>query len=202
MFTVMRNLTNNAKKNFHFFATFIAVLLMVAVSGVSMATDKAEAPASHHIKDYVVTVDPRSAKLIGPEIVKQITDFFDYADNAIMTKNVEALSFLYSERYVDGDHKKADVIQAWKRLFGEFDDFRMTHNLRFITTDPKSNVMIVQCSGILMGEPKTDKHLIALDHWMNINHVLVKEDKGWKIIGTAGTEEKRFWFDKPMHPLF
>lgn len=202
MYTTAGNMVNNAKKNFHLFTAFIAVLMMVAVSGVSMAADKAEAPASHHIKDYVVTVDPQSAKVIGPEVVKQITDFFDYADNAIMTKNLEGLAFLYSDRYVDGNHKKADILQAWKRLFGEFDNFRMTHNLRFITADPKSNVMMVQCSGILMGEPKADKTLIALDHWININHVLVKEDKGWKIIGTAGAEEKHLWFDKPMHPLF
>ena len=202
MYSAMCHLVNDARKNFHAFTTLIAALLMVAVSGVSMAAEKAEAPPSHHIKDYIVTVDPQSAKLIGPDVVRQITDFFDYADNAIMTKNLDALAFLYSERYVDGNHKKADVIQAWKRLFGDFDDFRMTHNLRFITTDAKSNMMIVQCSGILMGQPKVDKQLIALDHWMNINHVLVKEDKGWKIIGTAGIEEKRFWFDKPMHPLF
>lgn len=202
MFTFVYDLAINAGKNLRFFTALIAALTIAAVSGVSMAAEKAEAAPSHHIKDFVVTVDPASAKLIGPEAVKQITDFFDYADNAIMTKNLEALSFLYSEKYLDGDHRKADVMKTWSRLFEKFDDLRMTHNLRFITADPNSNVMIVQCSGILMGEPKADKHLIALDHWMGMNHVLVKEDKGWKIIGTAGAEEKRFWFDKPIHPLF
>lgn len=202
MLTVISALANIAEKNLRLFTALIAALTIAAVPGVSMAAERAEAASSHHVKDYIVTVDPASAKLIGPELVKQITDFFDYADNAVMTKNIEALSFLYSEKYVDGDHRKADVMKTWGRLFERFDDLRMTHNLRFITADPNSNMMIVQCSGILMGEPKADKHLIALDHWVNMNHVLVKEDKGWKIIGTGGAEEKRFWFDKPIHPLF
>ncbi len=202
MSTVTYILANIARKNAYLLGIFAAALLMMAVPGISPAVEKAEMPPAHHPKDFVVSVDPKSAKMIGPSTVQQITDFFDYADNAIKTKDLNALSSLYSEKYVDGNHTKADVIQAWKRLFAEFDDFSMTHNLRFITTDPNSTMMIVECSGILMAKPRTDQILRALDHWMNLQHVLVKEDKRWKIIGTGGTEEKRFWFDKPMHPLF
>lgn len=203
MFTATANPAHDAGKNANWRGTLFAILLVAAVSGAAVAAEKAETPPAHHPKDYVLTVEPHSAKIIGPVTVKMVTDFFDYADNAVKTKDMRALASLYSEKYVDGNHTKADVMAAWKRLFDEFDDLSMTHNLRFITTDPNSNVVIVQCSGILMGKPKKDiTHLQALDHWMNVNHVLVKEDKAWKIIGTAGTEEKRFWFDKPMHPLF
>ncbi len=203
MFTVTANLAPKAGKNAPWGGALIAILLMMAVSGVAMAVEQTEMPAAHHPKDYVLTIDPVSGKTIGPVVVKMVNDFFDYADNAIKAKDMRALASLYSEKYVDGNHTKADVVVAWKRLFDQFDDLSMTHNLRFITTDPNSNVVIVQCSGILMGKPRTDVHqLQALDHWMNMSHVLVKEGNAWKIIGTAGIEEKRFWFDRPMHPLF
>lgn len=203
MFTVTVNPASAAGKNSFWRAALIAVLLMTAVSGIAMAAGTTETTPAHHPKDYVITIDPLSSKIIGPGAVRMVTDFFDYADNAIKTKDMKALGSLYSEKYVDGIHTKADVMAAWKRLFNEFDDLTITHNLRFITTDPNSSVMIVQCSGILMGKPRGfEKGVQALDHWMNMNHVLVKEDKAWKIIGTAGIEEKRFWFDKPMHPLF
>ncbi len=203
MSTATYSLAVDARKNANWRAPLIAILFMMAVSGTAMAAEKAASYPEHHPKDYVLIIDPHSSKVIGTAMVRMVTNFFDYADNAIKTKDTRALSFLYSEKYMDGNHTKADTMLAWKRLFDEFDDLTMTHTLRFITTDPNSNVVIVQCSGILMGKPKKDlKQLQALDHWMNMNHILVKEDSGWKIIGTAGIEDKRFWFDKPMHPLF
>ena len=203
MFTATDYPATTAGKNAFWRGTLVAALLMMTVSGAAMAAESTESTPMHHPKDYVLTFDPQSAKIIGPGAVRMVTDFFDYADNAIKTKDIRALGSLYSDKYMDGNHTKADVIVAWNRLFDQFDDLAMTHNLRFITTDPNSNVVIVACSGILMGKPKTDAHqLQALDHWMNMNHVLVKEGNAWKIIGTSGIEEKRFWFDRPMHPLF
>ncbi len=202
MSTIDANMAKLAKTGARLVVMLIAAILMLAIPGTSRAAEKAEMENTHRPKDFIVTVDPDSAKKIGPAVVKQIVDFFDYADNAIKTKDLDALAFLYSDQYRDGNHTKADAVQAWKTLFTGFDDFSMTHNLRFITADANSNVMIVACSGILMAKPKSDKVLRALDHWVNMKHVLVKENNGWKIIGTSGIESKRFWFDKPMHPLF
>ena len=202
MFASLSNAAKTGRKGLSMFVCSAVVLLLLGIPGASMAEMQPSPQKMDHTKPYLITVDPADAKVVGPELTKQIHDFFDYADNAIKTKDMRALSSLYSERYADGLHKKSDVMVVWKRLFDDFDSLTMTHNLRFMNAETNKDIIIVQCSGILMGTLKGDKNLQALDHWMNMSHVLVKEDKGWKIIGTSGSEQKRFWFDKPLHPLF
>lgn len=186
-----------------FFTLCSAVaFLLLAIVGVS----KAETPESEQRKIlpkmYHIAIDKANKAKIGQAVLDQLSSFFDYADNAIKTKDIRALGGLYSDRYRDGDHTKEDVLKVWQKIFDNFDDLRMTHNLRFISEIPNKSTIILSCTGVLSGSKIGEKNLQALDHWSNMSHVLAKEDGGWKIVGSYGIGEPRYWFDKPMHPLF
>ncbi len=176
-------------------------ILSLAIYGVSKAEMSPSEPRKILPKMYTIKIDPANRTKIGQAVLDQLSSFFDYADNAIKTHDARALGSLYSETYKDGDHTKEDVMKVWQRIFDTFDELRMSHNLRFISEIPNKNTIILSCSGVLMGSKKGEKNLQALDKWVNMSHVLTKDDKGWKITGSYGIGEKRMWFDKPMHPL-
>ncbi len=180
------------------------IMLSLAV-GVSSAKEPAKEPAKHghnFSRNYILNLDQKSGVVIGKAASDEVHAFFDEAERAIETKDLNALMSLYSENYVNGPHKKADITATWKRIFDEFDSMAMNHNMKFVTSDPNSKVIILQCSGILIGVPKSDTGSIAIDSWMNADHILVKEGNKFKLIGSTGAEKKRLWFDKAMHPLF
>lgn len=182
-------------------AALIAGVLTLALPCVSVA--KEDAKHQHNLSpNYVLNIDQHGKDIVGPAVAKEVGDFFDDAEKALESKDLTALMNLYSEGYANGTHKKADIAITWKTIFETFNSLAMTHNMRFISTDPKSNVVILRCSGMITGEPKDEKGLIALDSWMNTDHVLVKEGGKFKIIGSSGADKKRLWFDKPLHPLF
>jgi ketosteroid isomerase-like protein len=182
-------------------ATLIAGVLTLTLPGVSVA--KEEAKHQHHMSpNYVLNIDPHGKEIIGQAVAKEVGEFFDEAEKAIESKDITALMNLYSDGYTNGVHKKADIASTWKTIFEGFNSLAMTHNMRFVSTDPKSNVVILRCSGMITGVPKDDKDTIALDSWMNTDHVLVKEGGKFRIIGSSGADKKRLWFDKPLHPLF
>ncbi|MBI3581492.1 MAG: hypothetical protein HY098_05370 [Nitrospinae bacterium] len=186
-----------------FFTVCSAVfLLSLAIYGVSKAATPESEPRKVLPKIYQVAIDKTNKAKVGKDVLEQLGSFFDYADNAVKTKDIRALGSLYSERYRDGDHTKGDVLKVWQRIFDKFDDLRLTHNLRFISEIPDKNTIILSCSGVLVGSKIGEKNNQALDHWKNMSHVLAKEDGAWKIVGSYGVGEPRYWFDKPMHPLF
>lgn len=183
------------------FIILAAGIMIFFAAGVAGAKEAAT-HEGHYSQNYILNMDPKSGGVIGKAAADEVHAFFDEAERAIESKDLNALMGLYSENYVNGPHKKADITATWKRLFDDFDNLAMTHNMRFVTTDPNSKIMIMQCSGILVGVPKGDAGLIALDSWMNSDHILVKEGAKFKLIGSTGAEKKRLWFDKALHPLF
>lgn len=182
-------------------ATLAAGALLLVFPGMGDAKEEA---AHQHVwsPNYVLNIDPVSGGMVGKEAFRKVGEFFADAERAIETKDLPGLMALYSEGYMNGTHRKADIAITWKTIFADFNSLAMVHNMRFITTDAHSNVIIVRCSGILVGEHKAEKGPVALDSWMNADHVLVKEDGKFRIIGSEGAEQKRLWFDKPLHPLF
>lgn len=160
------------------------------------------AGAVHLSERHTLNFDSNSKKMIGEKDFKEIHQFFHDAEAAIETKNMEALMDLYSDNYINGPHKKDSVKKIWETIFSQFDDLYTMHNMRFVTSSSDSGVIIINCSGLLMGVPKGEMDLIAIDNWVNNDHILAKENGKWKLIGTSGKELKRFWFDKPLHPLF
>jgi len=153
-------------------------------------------------ENFALNIDKYSRKQVGDKVWNEIKDFFLTAEKDIETENIEGLLALYSERYRNGDHVKGSAKQIWARIFARFNNMATIHNMRFITTSPKSTVMIIRCSGILVGVPEGGNNLITIDNWTDSDHVLAKESGKWKLIGSTGKERKRLWFDKPMHPLF
>lgn len=176
------------------FATFAVMALSGQVQAIAGPLDLSE----HH----VINIDPHSREMVGDKVVNEILDFFHAAEKAVEKKDLDNLMSLYSENYRNGDHTKESVRMIWERIFSRFDKMATIHNMRFQITSVESNVMIIRCSGLLIGVPAGGKELITIDTWTNSDHVLAKEGGKWRLIGTSGHERKRLWFDKPLHPLF
>lgn len=153
-------------------------------------------------ENFALNIDPYSRKQVGEKVWSDIKTFFHEAERAIETENMEALMALYSKNYKNGEHTKKSAEKIWKRIFSQINNMSTIHNMRFITITSDSDVMILRCSGILLGIPKGERNLITIDNWTNADHVLTKESGKWKLIGTYGSDRKRFWFGRPMHPLF
>jgi len=179
-----------------FIAPFLIFLSLF--SGIAIGEE-------HKISDkYSIKIDPSAKQQLGEQTFNEVMKFFHTAEKAIETKDLEGLMALYSDNYGDGDHDKKSAELIWRRMFSTFDSMSTNHNLKLGKMSADKNMVVFQCSGLLMGapDPKTKKGLITIDNWVNQDHVLVKEAGKWKLIGTYGLERKRLWFDKPMHPLF
>lgn len=173
----------------------LMALLLIFVSGAVFA--------KRGLSQYFsLDIDAHSRKQVGEKVWKQVEKFFLKAEQAIETENLDDLMALYSDNYKNGEHRKYASGQIWKRLFSEFDLLATHHDMRFVTTTPNSEVMIIRCSGMLVGIPKGAKNLIIIDSWTDTDHVLSKAAGDWQLVGSSGHERKRFWFDMPMHPLF
>lgn len=161
--------------------------------------------AEHKMSDkYSLEVDPAAKQQLGEKTYHEVMMFFDSAEKAIETKDLKTLMALYSDNYTDGDHDKKTAEQTWKRIFDTFDTMAMLHRMKLEKMSEDKNMVVFQCTGILVGVPnqKKEANPITIDNWTNQDHILVKEGGKWKLIGTYGLERKRLWFDKPMHPLF
>lgn len=165
-------------------------------TGVAMGSE-------HRLSDkYSLEVDPAAKQKLGEQTFNEVMTFFQAAEKAIETKDLEALMELYSDNYSNGIHDKKAAKQIWERIFSTFDAMAMRHNMKLEKISTEKNMVIFQCNGLLLGVPDIKKGPITIDNWNNQEHVLVKEAGKWKLIGTYGPERKRLWFDKPMHPLF
>ena len=171
----------------------IAIFLF---TGVAMGSE-------HRLSDkYSLEVDPVAKQKLGEQTFNEVMMFFQAAEKAVETKDLEALMELYSDNYSNGEHDKKAARQIWERIFSTFDTMAMRHNMKLEKISAEKNMVIFQCNGLLLGVPDIKKGPITIDNWNNQEHVLVKEAGKWKLIGTYGLERKRLWFDKPMHPLF
>ena len=175
----------------------IAVLAGICLfSGVAIG-------AEHKYSDeYVMEVDPAAKQQLGEDTFNEVMAFFHSAEKAIETKDLKALMDLYSENYRDGEHDKKSAEKIWTRIFARFETMATRHNMKLVTMAADKNMVVFRCSGLLLGVPDPETGPITIDNWTLQDHVLVKEAGKWKLIGTYGTERKRLWFDKPMHPLF
>lgn len=157
----------------------------------------------HQLSDkYSMEVDPAAKQQLGEQTYNDVMTFFHAAEKAIEAKDLEALMALYSDNYSDGEHDKKSARQIWERIFARFGKMAMHHNMKLGKASADKNMIVFQCSGLLLGAPDPKERPVTIDNWTNQDHVLVKEAGKWKLIGTYGPERKRLWFDKPMHPLF
>lgn len=160
--------------------------------------------ADHKFADrYVWKLDPSSKQKLGEATYNEILAFFDAAEDAIEQKDLKALMATYSENYQNGDKDKKAIEEMWKRIFARFETFVSVHNEKLVNVSADKHMVVIRCTGLLLAKPDPKKDgLVTLDNWSAQDHVLVKEDGKWKLLGNTGDERKRLWFDKPMHPLF
>ncbi|MDQ6982785.1 MAG: hypothetical protein Q9M08_07270 [Mariprofundus sp.] len=156
---------------------------------------------------YAMQIDPAAKQQLGEQRFQQVMAFFHAAETAIETRNLPALMELYSDRYSNGGHDKKAVEKIWKRIFATFETMATQHvmalvNMSGVNRSENKNTVIFRCTGLLMGVHDPKKGVVTIDNWSNQDHVLVREDGKWKLIGTYGKDRTRMWFDKPIHPLF
>jgi predicted SnoaL-like aldol condensation-catalyzing enzyme len=157
----------------------------------------------HRLSDrHKMEVDDSIKEQLGEKTAEEVMSFFHRAETAIQSRDIEALMVLYSDGYRDGDHDKAAARKIWERIFNRFVELATRHNMSLVTSSSDKDLVIMRCSGILLGVPEESNSPIAIDNWNQQDHVLKKEDGQWKLVGSFGKERKRLWFDKPMHPLF
>lgn len=192
----MATINRSAIKNV--IATLIGVCF---IAGVAIG-------AEHKLADeFDIYVDHAAKQQLGEQTFSELMAFFHEAEKAIETKDLNTLMGLYSDNYTDGEHNKKSAEVIWERIFATFEMTATRHNMKLVKMAEDKNMVIFRCSGLLLGVPNPDakmkqKGLVTIDNWALQDHVLVKEAGKWKLIGTYGTERKRLWFDKPMHPLF
>ncbi|MBI5626629.1 MAG: nuclear transport factor 2 family protein [Nitrosomonadales bacterium] len=189
----------------HYMNTINRLVIMCGASIVIVAsifTGTANG-AEHQLSDiYSMHVDPAAKQQLGEQTYNEVMAFFHSAEKAIETKDLEALMALYSDNYSDSEHDKKSAREIWERIFSRFQKMAMHHNMKLGKVSSDKNMVVFQCSGLLLGAADPKERPITIDNWTNQDHVLVKEGGKWKLIGTYGPERKRLWFDKPMHPLF
>ncbi|MDX8403251.1 MAG: hypothetical protein R8K54_02445 [Mariprofundaceae bacterium] len=152
-------------------------------------------------------VDPAAKQQLGEKTFNEVMTFFHTAEKAIETKDLDSLMGLYSENYSNDGHDKKSVRKIWERIFSTFDTMATHHvmelaNMTAVKKSANKNTVIFRCTGLLMGIHHPEKAAVTIDNWSQQDHVLVKENGKWKLIGTYGKDRKRLWFDKPIHPLF
>lgn len=188
---------NTNRQQPHTTVTVIFLLLALTIPASSTLADQ------HQLSDrHKMVIDDSLTESLGEETAKEVMTFFHSAEKAIQSRNIEALMSLYSEGYRDGDHDKASARKIWERIFKRFNEMATRHNMKLVTKSSDKGLVILRCSGILLGLPEGDSGPITIDNWNQQDHVLKKEDGQWKLIGSFGKSRKRLWFDKPMHPLF
>lgn len=176
--------------------TFVkTTLVMLLITSTAAAADYAFSDI------FTVEMDPASKKQLGKKTFDEVMDFFNNAEQALETKNIDKLMALYSDNYANGMHDKKSARKIWERIFKTFDKMATQHSMRIVQSSNK-DILIIQCTGLLTGTPQGEKYSATIDNWNNQNHVISKENGQWKLVGTSGMERKRLWFDEPMHPLF
>jgi ketosteroid isomerase-like protein len=181
----------------HPIGTAIILTIALAMSAGATFADQ------HRLADrHEMEVDDSIKEQLGEKTASEVMAFFHNAEMAIQSRDLEALMVLYSDGYRDGDHDKAAARKIWERIFNRFGELATRHNMSLVTKSSDKDLVIMRCSGILMGIPKEGGGPVPIDNWNQQDHVLKKEDGQWKLIGSFGKERKRLWFDKPMHPLF
>jgi len=192
-FNMLRRLTRRP----HLFGTAFFLTVAFVLSFEATFADQ------HRLSDrHKMEVDNSVKEQLGEKTANEVIAFFHNAEMAIQSRDIEALMVLYSDGYRDGVHDKASARRIWERIFKRFNELATRHNMSLVTNSSDKDLVIMRCSGILLGISEGSSGPIPIDNWNKQDHVLKKEDGQWKLVGSYGKERKRLWFDKPMHPLF
>lgn len=137
--------------------------------------------------------------------VLEITSTFDQAEEAIRSRDLEALMALYAQNYRYHGIGKDGIRKIWADLFARYTVITNIHAFSSMTVSGSGPNRIVQitCTGALHGATKTSKKPIPIDSWYREIHYLVKEQGAWRILGSQGEETPAVLpFGTAPHPLF
>lgn len=172
------------------FAFGLSIMLNVTVVDAMQASDH-----------KFMSVDPPAKNVVGEKLYSEVAEFFHEMEMAIQAKDVDSLMAHYADNYFNGPFNKRAVKTIWKHIFATMDEISTVHDMTFITTASGSKVLVVRCNGLLLGIPKGKTETIAIDKWLDCDHILAKVNGKWRLVGTAGKGGMRLGFDKPMQPL-
>ncbi len=148
---------------------------------------------------------PNAAIEADDRTVLEIIGTFDQAQEAIRSRNLDALRLLYSSSYRYHGLGKDDVRKIWAELFQQYEYIANIHTfsaIRLVGTGPKARIEIT-CTGALWATSKATKRRKPIDSWHDAVHYLVKEAGAWRILGNAGGESPQpTQFGTAPHPLF
>lgn len=137
--------------------------------------------------------------------VLEITSTFDQAEEAIRSRDLEALMALYAQNYRYHGIGKDGIRKIWADLFARYAVITNLHAFSSITVSGSGSNRIVQitCTGALHGATKKSKQPVPIDSWYREIHYLVKEQGAWRILGSQSGEGPAVLpFGTAPHPLF
>jgi ketosteroid isomerase-like protein len=164
---------------------------------LNVAVVDAMQPSDH----IFMSVDPPAKKMVGEKLHSEVEMFFHEMEMAIQEKDVDRLMALYADSYFNGPFNKRAVKTIWIHIFATMDEITTVHDMTFITTAPGSKVLLIRCTGLLLGVPKDSEGIVAIDAWTDCDHIIAKVNDKWRLVGTAGKGGMRLGFDTPMQPL-
>ena len=115
-----------------------------------------------------------------------ILSVFKKAEDAIHSKDLDALMQLYSENYQHGGYTKDSVRAVWKDLFDHHHDFADTHVFSKIKIQEDKTIpqAHVTCTGSLWAISNETGQRVNIDSWYGEMHHLTLEHGAWHLAGT------------------
>ena len=145
------------------------------------------------------------AKVEGdPQSINELVGTFDLAQEAIRSRDLEAMMSLYAQSYQYHGLKKVDIRKIWAELFTHYDFISNIHSfsaVKIVSAGNKATAEIT-CTGSLWARSEDTKQRIPIDSWHQEVHYLVREKDGWRIVGNLGGEPAIRAFGSAPHPLF
>lgn len=138
------------------------------------------------------------------QTILEIISTFDQAQEAIRSRNLDALMSLYAQQYRYHGLTKSDIRRIWAELFSQYDLIANIHTFSAlkVVRIGKTAMVEITCTGALWATSKNTEQRIPIDSWHQEVHHLVKEKDGWRIVGNLGGESKIKQFGTAPHPLF
>jgi hypothetical protein len=174
----------------------VFVLFLVMIIPTTLAFPGGAAALTQILPEATVEADQQSvAELIG---------MFDRAEEAIRSRDLNAMMGLYAANYRYHGLKRDDVRKIWADLFARYDLISNIHTFSAIKVSKtgKDTTAEITCTGAVWANSRDTKQRIPIDSWYQEVHRLVKGRDGWRIVGNLGGDQTIRRFGTAPHPLF
>lgn len=172
-------------------------LIIVATSWVSGC---AVAPLMHR---GGIQVDRWAEVKADDHTVAEILTAFNRAEEALQSRNLDALMGLYSDGYSYHGLTKADLRKIWEELLAHYDRLSSNHIFsKIVVTSNQKPSAEITCTGSLWGISKETGQRENIDSWFGEVHHLEHEAGAWRVRGHKGEVSKVLQFGVAPHPFF